>query len=281
MSSSRRAVLTILALAAAAVPAQAQSVWLPSSHGPSISIEGFKPILTEGNRNWTTATTAYFLSGRMPISGSVIATAELPFAYAGFKRSALGGTGVETSSTLGNPYVGIKLASAASPITADLGVRLPVRKSKESEGMAASVGFLADVDRMEAFAADLLSVGGHLGIRHRDPSGLHLHARGGPIMWFNTAKDRPGDDTELFLDYVAQAGYDVGRYAIIGGLSGRTQMTADEGSWSDRSIHHLGVSGSVAFGSVRPGIQVRVPLDDDLDDVLRYVIGLGVTVQLR
>ncbi len=285
MSSRRRAVLAILALTAlptaGAVPALAQSVWLPASRGPSMSLEGFKPVLNEGNRNFTPATSAFFLSARMPVAENLTVTAEVPFAHAGLRLRAFGGSGTESSTTLGNPYLGIEAASQTSPFTADLGIRLPLHKSSESNGMAASVGLLSDVDRMEAFATDLLSVGGHVGVRRHDASGLYLHARGGPILWFNTADDYAGNDTELFLDYVAQAGYDLGRYAIIGGLSGRTHVTDDGGNWSDNSTHHLGVGGSVAVGSVRPGIQLRVPLDSELDDVLRYVIGLNVTVQLR
>lgn len=285
MSSPRRAVLAILTLTALpsliAVPALAQSVWLPVSRAPSMSLEGFKPVLDEGNRNFTPATSAFFLSGRMPVGENVMVTAELPFAHAGVKLSAFGGTGTESSTTLGNPYLGVETASAASPVIADLGIRLPLRKSRASESSAAIVGFLSDIDRMEAFREDLLSIGGHVGMRSQQASGLYLHARGGPIIWFNTADDHPGDNTEIFLDYVAQAGYDVGRYALISGLSGRTLATADEGSWSDRSMHQLGISGSVAFGSVRPGIQLRFPLDRDLDETLRYVIGLNLTVQLR
>ncbi len=285
MSSRRRAVLAVLALtalpSAVAAPAVAQSVWLPVSRGPSMSLEGFKPVLDQGNRNFTPATAAFFLSGRMPISESLVVTAELPFAHAGVRLSAYGGTGTESSTTLGNPYVGLEMASAASPLVADVGVRLPLRKSRDSEASAAMVGFLSDIDRMEAFQEELLSIGGHIGLRTHQASGLYLQARGGPILWFNTAENRPAAETELFLDYVAQVGYDVGRYGVIGGLSGRTLVTEDEGGWSDNSIHQLGVSGSVAFGGVRPGIQLRVPLDSELDDMLRYVIGLNVTVQLR
>lgn len=287
MSSRRRAVLAILALTAlptaGAMPAQAQSVWLPVSPGPSLSLEGYKPILPQGNDAFTAATSAFFLSGRMPIGGKLMASAELPFAHAGVKLSKFGGTGTESSTTLGNPYLGVETASAASPLTADLGIRVPLRKSREDEAAAATVGLLSDFDRWEAFAVDLLAIGGHVGVRTQPASGVSLHARGGPILWINTAKESGNreNDIELFLDYAAQAGYDVGRYGVIGGLTGRTMLSAEDGSWQDNSFHHLGLSGSIAFGNVRPGIHLRVPVDDDLDDTVRYVVGLHLTVQLR
>lgn len=277
---TRVPLLAAAALALPLAPVQAQSIWLPATRGPSVSIEALKPILTEGNDAWTTATTAFFLSGRIPVAESAALIAELPVAHAGFKRSVYGGSGTESSTVIGNPYVGIEFGGTASGVTADLGAHIPIRKDEDGD-MAGSVGLMADVDRMEAYFVDVLAVGGHLGVRHSDASGLFVRARGGPTAFIYTGDRSEGDDTDVMLDYAAQAGYDTGRFMVVGGLTGRTLLTTEGGSWQENSFHQLGLSGNIAVGGVRPGILVRIPVDEDLGDTLRYVLGLSLTVPLR
>lgn len=287
MSAHRRAVpalLTVIALAAPlAEQAQAQSIWVPGSNRASASLEVLKPIPTREYDYWTAASTAFVLSGRTPIAENLMLIAELPFAHAGMKLSSLGGEGTRTNSVIGNPYVGIQYGSAASPAIADAGIRLPLRRSRDaySDDFAAGVGILSDLDRMEAYVEDVLSVGGRIGVQQRMESGLVLRARGGPTLWYDTGATGADFDevTELIVDYSAQAGYEAERFSLLGGLTGRTFVTGD-GTFAERSLHQLGMSGIVTVGGVQPGITLRVPIGENASDAVQYVLGVHLTVPI-
>ena len=65
------------------------------------------------------------------------------------------------------------------------------------------------------------------------------------------------------------------------GLTGRWHATADGGSFVDNSMHRAGVSADVRVGGVRPGVSLRVPLDEDMRAVVNSTVGLYLQVPVR
>lgn len=61
-----------------------------------------------------------------------------------------------------------------------------------------------------------------------------------------------------------------------GGITGVAILTED-GSFGERTYHQAGVTLNLLLGEVRPGINVRVPLDDELD-FIDFTVGLHLTV---
>jgi len=47
-----------------------------------------------------------------------------------------------------------------------------------------------------------------------------------------------------------------------------------------RTIHQLGLSASYTTGRFIPGILFRVPMDDDLSEILDFVFGINVGYRL-
>jgi hypothetical protein len=46
----------------------------------------------------------------------------------------------------------------------------------------------------------------------------------------------------------------------------------------NNQVHELGLGGSMTFGRFRPGVIVRLPLDDDLSQALNYSVGVRLEV---
>jgi hypothetical protein len=112
-------------------------------------------------------------------------------------------------------------------------------------------------------------------------SGAVVRLRGGPSLLINTDKDRFEDATELFIGYSAQLGYESEMVSIMGGFTGRANLTEEDADYGERSVHQLGFMASVGLGNVRPGIHLRLPLDEDLKDTFDFVLGFHLGVQLN
>ena len=182
----------------------------------------------------------------------------------------------DSENTLGNPYFGIELHGNNSPLYGEIGVRLPLAPDTD-ENEAAIVGLFTElVDRAEAFISDAIPISGAINYRHKNPTGFVLRLRGGSALWIETGE---GDETELFLLYSVQAGYESSKFNFIGGFTGRWWLNED-GDFGERTFHQLGLAANVAFGVARPGISFRVPLDEDMTDILDIVYGLTLSLNL-
>jgi len=68
-----------------------------------------------------------------------------------------------------------------------------------------------------------------------------------------------------------------GRYLLGGDTPYLSRFNPRQG----RMAHQLGLAFSVGLGAVRPGILFRVPIDDFLNDKIRFVLGLGLGIQFK
>jgi len=276
----------ILALAALCcatlMPASlsAQSLWLERRHERAFGLEVLKPNFTNDDAGQIITTNSglvVFATLRLPVSGKILFVGELPFAhgssetkssFSSFNRS-------ESQNIFGNPYLGFEITDRTGAFTPEFGVRVPV--TPEDKFLGVITGLYADYDRLEAFLPDTLSVMTLANYRYRDQSGFALKLRGGQSLLFDTS--RYGGGAELFISYSAQAGYESERFSILGGVTGRALLTEENASFAERSIHQLGFNASVGLGKVRPGVHFRLPLDDDLKNVIDSVLGVNLGVQ--
>jgi hypothetical protein len=149
----------------------------------------------------------------------------------------------------------------------------------DDESYADVVGVLADPFRLEAFAEDLVPVTGALTFRQAFSETLGLGARLGTTVNFYTGDE--DYDTETLVEYGASATYAAGAARFNVGFAGRWNATADEGSFSDRSLHLASFAADMQLGGVRPGVTVRLPLDKEYRDMVGSTIGLYLQVPLR
>jgi hypothetical protein len=262
--------LMALALCGPAI-AEAQSIWLPRTSEPTIAIEGLKPFFDGGGSSFFS--TAWFLSGRVRVSNSVVLVGEVPFAF-----GKLDNEFVETDSdaAIGNIYFGAEFGSRSSPVFFELGARAPLAPD---DNVASVVGTFADLDRWEAFIPNLLPISGMVNYMNVSETGLLLRFRGGPLLWIPTES---GGETELLGLLDAQVGYEdpMGKFGVKGGLTSRIVVT-ESGSFSDRTSFQGGVNAWFSLGRVRPGVFVLVPLDGELRDIVNVTVGLNAQILLN
>jgi hypothetical protein len=265
--------LTVLIAAMSfATPLSAQSIWLDRRHDKTVGLEVLIPdFKTEdggGVSGW-----ALFIALRAPLSDQLRFAGELPFVHANLESGSFFFRSGSQNS-FGNPYLGLEIGRQGSLVFGEIGVRVPL--ASEDNFGAALVGVITDFDRIEAFLPNVVSIAGMLNVHQVGQTGFALRLRGGPALAISTE----GNDTELLIGYSAQAGYETEAVSILGGVTGRANMTEENADFGERSVHQIGFNASLGLGKVRPGVHFRLPLDDDLKESLDFVFGLHLGVQL-
>jgi hypothetical protein len=183
----------------------AQSIWLDQGgvEQKSFAIEILKPNF-DGDDNTTFATSAIFLSGRIPVS-NLILVAELPFAHFGIKDFD------DSQTAFGNPYFGLEIRKQDAPLFVEMGLRAPLASSDLDKEDALGVGTLTEFDRAEAFIPDVFAVLGRANYYRKSASDIVFRLRGGPTLLLDAGDNV--DESEFLLDYSAQVGYDGAQFS--------------------------------------------------------------------
>jgi hypothetical protein len=267
----RRAVLTFALALLLAAPASAQSIWLDREHRPSALVEIEFPTFDGADSNFPTWT--WFAATRLPLGRTTSFVGELPYAHGSF------GSGLSevSEATVGNPYLGIECAAHPTGPRFELGARLPL--ASDDKLIPFVVGYYTDVERQQAFVPDQVPV--RLGIHyHHAPEGgarVAWDLRLVPAVWIKT-KDGFLSDSEVFLGYGGLVRYEGEQVRVGGGLTGRWNVTNDGADFGEASNHQLDLAADFLSGSVRPGIQIKLPLDSELTNTLDSVFGVSVTI---
>ena len=249
-----RRILLVLAVLGLAAPASAQSVWLDRHQRPSVLGEVLFPTFENGDTQFPTW--AWFVSGKLPIgSDGTSLVLELPYAH-GDVGEGPGNAG----GSIGNPYIGIDYQPKPTGLILEAGLRLPLESDEEF--LPFIIGTASDLDRWEAFWPNLvpIRIGFHY---HHAPCAAPVSwdLRLVPSVWIPT---QSGGDTELFLGYGGTVRYEGEQARVGAGLGGRWDTTAEGADFSESSWHQLDLEADFLRGSVRPGLQMKVPLDDGL-----------------
>lgn len=276
MSITSKAMISVVVLLTT-VPglADAQTVWTRKPAGTSVELELLRPNFAREADVFDGASGAGFLTFRTPIATRMALVADLPFTRAGFDVE-----GVKTANEIGNPYVGVEW-SRSDRFMAELGVRVPVGDPiDESDDLlrdlsVMGVGLAGELERAEAFVP--ATVGVYAIANYTAPlnDGLEMRVRGGPSFLGGD-----GASEDLHMTYTGQLWYGTGAWHVGGGLAGRWVVTGDDG-WSDDTVHQVVLGGDYGIGKLRPGLQVRIPLDSEVSDVAGSTIGMSLGYRFR
>jgi len=260
-----RFAIPTLALLLLAAPASGQSIWIDRETPNALMLEILKPSFDAVDEDF--GTTTWLLTGRFGVARRVAIAAALQLA-----NIEAGGS---SSTTVGNPYLGLEFGPAQQGFSGELGINFPT--ASENDDLAASLsGVLTDVDRWESFFPSIVPVTAAANYRHVSADGLLVRGRLGSALWI---PEHDGD-AEMFLLHGLWLGY-VGRSArVAGGWSGRTLLT-DEGVFGPDNVYHqLSVVADFGPWQVRPGVSVRFPLNDDLDNIVGATFGIHMNARL-
>jgi len=251
--------------------AQAQSIWTQQVEPPSIGLEILKANFDDFN-DVAFSTSLIYITTQIPFSEQFVFVGELPISHADFTFQSFNFS--ETS--VGNPYVGVKLMLENSPASFEFGLRPNV--TPDDKPAAATTAFNTDVDRFEAFIPKLVTFLGRVHYKQQTGGNFVVRLDGGPTLWVFT--DNGIDNkTQFWVNYSGMVGYDGQFFNLFGGITGRVRMS-QSGSFGERSTHQLGVTAGLNLGHVKPGLHFRVPIDNQLNNVINYVIGLNLNVEL-
>jgi hypothetical protein len=207
---------------------------------------------------------AAFLSARIAVSSDAAIIAQVPFA-----REE--GRGVPASSTVGNVYIGIESRPRSAPIFWELGVRLPLTSEKEPG--AVITGRYADFARSDAFLPRYVSVQTAFNVGEITSSGVEYRLRLSPVL------DVPTDSrygTYGFMVHSWQIGYQGSVVRLGTALAGRTQLNGRGINLGARSTNQLEVHADFLPGSIRPGLDLHLPLGFTANTV-PVVVGASVS----
>jgi hypothetical protein len=257
--------------------AASQALWNDDRGGTELRLEFYKPLYQGGDRPFLVG--AAFASAAIRVDRTTRLELELPMARAtdpgflGAPRSAV---------RVGNPYIGFTHHVAGSSSFASAGIRLPTAGEPEyrAERSALGVGVVSDFDRFEAFASSRLTLRAVDEWRWLRPGGLLLGLRTGVFSLWRTKEVDYEDVAEAYIEYGGRVGYQSDAVLAAVSLTGRMVVTEWELSLAEMTRHHLVGVVEVGGGRVRPSAMLRVPLDQDWQQLLDAIVGVGLRVAL-
>lgn len=262
------------------VNAIAQSFQIPPDDNPFVSLEMMKPNLGEGSWQFSTISSVWFLNAQIPLgTGPFVLIADIPFSY-------LDGKSLESPFTspvdfdaqilIGNPLLAVEIRSSNGPVGGFgiLGVRPPL--AEQDKGSAAGYGVLSDFDRFEAFTPNRFSILGGGGWRFNTGSRSRLNIG---VTGMIVIPTESGPNTEGFLKYYSQLWLYFQNVSVNFGLSGVTILT--EGlDLGENTESQFSLGAQFSLGSFRPGVFVRVPIEEHLSEIVDFVGGVNLTFAL-
>lgn len=267
-------------IAAVPLPAAAQSLWMQRDGDHTVMLEMLRPNIEDVNSELLSG--AFFLSGRTRVSSGISLVGELPYLHhsSSFLGTDINGfeITVETSSsTIGNPYVGMEARLGSGPAFLEVGGRPPLASNEENyygEPNAVLTGFLSDVTRMGAFLPDVASLQVGINLREVTDSKIAYRARLSPTVLIPTEGN--GLDPELFAMYSFQIGYHGSLARIGAGMSGQALVTEDYGNLGSRTRNRLEVHADFLPGPIRPGLDFQLPMGSEAS-LVPVVVGASVS----
>ena len=251
---------------ALAPPALAQSLWMPRDHGSAGMLEVLKPVYDDIDEEFPTFSSFIGLRSKPKDKVSIVAEASL--ARFGFEDIS--------SFSLGNVYLGVEYGKSAGPWFGEFGVRVPTSSEGEIEARILT-GYLSDLVRQEAWLSKTVTFQGAVNLRRAMPNGLYYRLRLSPSVVAST-QDTGGDDVELFAIYSGQLGMEAPSVRAGVGLIARTWITeSDLEGFSGRTQTQLDAHLDFCSGALRPGIEVKTLLDDELNDIVPVTVGVSLS----
>lgn len=267
LTHSLRAFACVPFLALSFTPASlwAQLRQAEISDHPELELALAKPFVAEGFAELGFA--SMVLDARLTVP---VGTGTSLFFQSGLASAAIGSI---RSTTLGNLSVGAAFGDPSRTF-GSLSVTLPTAQEFGEDDFATGVAWLNDFEHPEAYLPDLYALDGTVaGTRHS--------MSGATLRWWVSGvvvgSREEGTDTEFLTRYGVGGSVQVGQARLGADLSGYALLSETGLSFSERTVHGLGVRLGLPGVSGRPEIFVRAPLDEALSDMIDATVGIRVT----
>lgn len=250
----------------------AQSLLQSWSDGPQFSVEFYHPEFS--GYNYKGPTSLSFFSLRYPTKGNLILDADLPFVY--YKNSSYYYSRYGDGHLApGNPYLGMTVFYPSSPITVNVGVRIPLMSYDDGnfQRVANSVDFYrygSASQRVGSFSFKIHYLG-----KTSSPLSYQFYVGGMVEFLFQGV-----GDAQFWVPYGFALRYQ-GNEAIMGaGISGILNISDSNVSHGKRSLDHFYLNSGLNLKTWIPGIYIAFPIDKETRHAINLVYGLRVTLKL-
>jgi len=253
---------------------------LPTSAGNRfISFEVMKPNF-DGTASLETISSVWFYGVQIPTVGEkLLVKGELPFVYYDVKSfsSFFGSFDPEAEFLVGNPLISLEIrkAEGSSRGYALVGARLPL--VGDNKLSASAFGIFTDIDRLDAFLPNTLSL--MLGGGYRSKLSPNTRFDFG-IVGLGLIRTERGPEDEVFLKYSGKFWFESNRLSLNIGLTGIALLTEGDLSLSELTEHQLSLGLHAKFGKVVPGAFIRAPIAEELNFIIDFVAGVNLTVMI-
>ncbi len=270
------AMILVLTFFGLTEPVASQHYWLHTYGEREISLEAHKAKF-DRDRDFSLLNSAWFLSGSFSLTQMTALVVEFPFARYDIDNIS---SYYLDQNIIGNPYIGLRVTSPERRLSAvaiaNFGIRLPL--AQDDRFNAATIGIFTSFDRFEAFIPNLFTLLASGGYRFSSRGGTSFSfTMGGSFM----VPTNGGGAPEMYIDYNLELWYRSASAGIGSGFTGRLLTTQSDLDFGERTVHQMGLAGYADFGIIRPGLNFRFPLDDDLSEVLDFVYGFSVTFDIE
>lgn len=247
-----------------------QSVWVDEwQKGSAAGFELLMPSI-DNSVGADSPTSAVLLYSRIQLNDAISIKIDLPISH-------FSNTNDFSETDIGNPYLGFGLHEITPGLDLNIGIRFPLAPSME-DASGLITGMLIENYNLGTYIPEAFSITSSFKYRWQNEKGLILNTGGGPDIVIPTNTDEL--DNEFLFNYYGQVLYGADNFGIGTGITGLFIVTEEDLSFGDRTIHDFGILGFYDFGSATLGSYFRVPLDDDLNDILSFVFGLNVNLSL-
>lgn len=254
-------------------PLFAQMRWMSRPAQSSLNIEYIAPSFANSMYGGFSGSTVSF-SGRFAVSERWYIVAEIPYTRTAITSMGFFGSADQSEARFGNPYAGVEVGGKESPVFGEIGFRPSVI---DENSFANFSGLLSDIDRWEIYVPQRTIIQGALNLATVNEAGFVGRLRVGPSVWIPHEDNRT---TNVLISIGAGVGY---RTESVGfGIQYTGRMRTSEKDWEGNKdlFSHLAASISGTFGSVRPELYYKIPLDSEQKQVVNNALGASLSVDL-
>lgn len=261
----------------AAAPAQSSCFFITNDR--AVSLEFFKPLIRyEESPNTLNMVT--FLSYQNSINDKITFFVDIPLAIYGADGGAINNftdlSGKSTSTTAGNALLGAKFWNDDKSGEISFALRLPIVQRKELA--AAIYGGITDLARTEAFDYDrLYAIARYVYIVKTGSRASYRLGVGSAASITN-----PGNtDAEFNVHYSGHVLYQGESVNCGFGLNGIYFLNvpgANAVDFTARTMHQVEFLAGLRNHRFRPGFQIIFPMDQNIKDLARMVIGINCLI---
>jgi hypothetical protein len=265
------AVLAAALMALAPLAAEAQLAPPVAVQRPTLQLGLARPFFAHEGLGISSAVLS--ARGSVPLRGPGGAFfVEAAIAH-GSLEGGLPGSEQASSFSLSNARIGVVIGESER-VQGLASVTLPTSKEWGEDDFASGIGLMTDLERIETFVEDVVTLEAGLQTLARSSrTGAGAGARAAVVVSAVTGDE--SDETEALARYGVHLDFPVSALRVRSEVSGITSLTT-EGSFGERSLHFLTVSGALPELALAPELWVRIPLDSDIREDLRASGGIRI-----